>query len=85
MRWFVVTPPYEYQEVIDPELGGPVYETCDVIEIEADSKRDALVLGVHVMLHDTRSYSWCLDQRKDGMNPFAGVKAEPVLEESACS
>jgi hypothetical protein len=78
----VVTPSYEtYYSDEPPEYGS------DVIEIEADTARDAISLGVKVMLNNlwrpdkyTR-YKYCKNQRLDGCSPYAGVKAFPVEEE----
>jgi hypothetical protein len=73
--WIVVTPEYGYTEVIDPEIGGPTYDVADVIEVEADTRRDAIALGVKAMLSDHRHYAYCLDQRGSDLCPFTGVKA----------
>jgi hypothetical protein len=52
----------------------------DVVEIEAATRRDALILGVHEMLRlnkesGGRHYKWCADNRSDDLSPFAGVRA----------
>ena len=71
MRWFIVTPAYErypgnaYGDPEPPEYGA------DVVEVEADNKRKALVAGVKE-LRRTRS-RWLQDH--DG-NPFTGLKVE---------
>jgi len=77
-----VTPEFPYQEIIDPELGGPWYDVCDVIEVEAETERDALLLGVHAMSEDHREYKWCRNQREEGLSPFAGVKVYPVPDDA---
>ena len=76
-RFVVVTPEFPYTEWVCPE-GGPTYDIRDVIEIEAETSRDAVILGVHQMLrsHDY-SRGWCQSQRLDNLCPFEGVKAEP--------
>ena len=53
-----------------PEYG------CDVVEIEADSKRDAVILGVSMLLKDHKS--WASMNRQDGLPPWAGYKVEEV-------
>lgn len=83
--WYVVTPEYG---VVIPILDygqGPVEYGCDVIEIEAETRRDAIALGVREMLRGGKGghgrgerYEWCRDQRSDGLSPYAGVKAELV-------
>lgn len=74
-RWCVVTPEFPYTEIIDPEIGGPTYDVCDVVEIEAENRHDAIVFGVKVMLADHGLYSYCRDQRDSGLCPFEGVTA----------
>jgi len=82
--WHVVTPPYPYTEVVC-EYGGPTYDICDVIEIEAETKRDAIALGVVEMLkggwadkYRCNRFSYCLDQRDNFSSPYTGVYAIPV-------
>jgi hypothetical protein len=57
-------------------LGGPYEPTCDVIEIEAETARDAIALGVVAMLKDWRQFQYCRDQRGDDACPYTGVRAE---------
>ncbi len=66
MKYFVVTPPYEQ---VYGEYGS------DVAEVEATSKREALVKGLRE-LRRMRS-RWLQDQASDRHSPFAGLKAEP--------
>ena len=86
-RWYVVTP--EYGTVI-PVLDtgeGPMEYGADVIEIEADTARDAVALGVKVMLENKwrpnnwMRYKWCHNQQLDRLCPYTGVRAYPVGEE----
>lgn len=84
--YHVVTPEYDYTEYVCAE-GGPTYPVCDVIEIEAKTRRDAVALGVREMLRGGKQgryerFRWCLDQRLDGLSPYAGVKAYEVC--TAC-
>jgi hypothetical protein len=73
-----MTPEYEVysQSQLEPAEWGR-----DVVEIEAATKRDAIVLGVKEMLKGGKRDDWtrnkyCLETRADGCNPFAGVTAE---------
>lgn len=74
-RWFVITPEYERYpgsyysfEPEPPEYG------CDVVEVEAETKRKALVEGVRE-LRRSRS-DWLRDQVGDNKSPFTGLKVE---------
>ncbi len=72
-RWLVFTPQYRHSSedgYEPPEYGA------DVIEIEAETKRDALALGVKAMLADHRHFAWCRNQRDDHASPYAGVTVE---------
>lgn len=75
-RFYVVTPPVGYVDVI-VDGQGPWVEEADVIEIEAATARDAIALGVREMLR-SRSYNYCREQRSDGASPYTGVKAHPA-------
>ena len=82
-HYYVITPVYD---VVVPVLDygqGPVESGRDVIEIEAKTRRDAIALGVKAMLNarygdfaDENRFCWCQDARRDGENPYAGVRAE---------
>ena len=87
-KWIVVTPEYGVLIPITDEGYGPTEWGCDVIEIEAEYKRDAIVLGVQLMLHGGKGghgegerYRYCLDQRSDHASPYTGVKAYLSSEE----
>jgi hypothetical protein len=69
-RWWVVTPAFPY-----------MYDVCDVIEVEAETPRDAVKLGVKAMLADHRLYRYCHEQRQDGACPYTRVHAIPCEEE----
>mgnify|MGYP001617182398 CR=1 FL=1 len=77
-RWFVVTPPVMWQDIVF-DGQGPWYEDPDVIEIEAETAKDAVAMGVKLMLK-SRDYSYCRDQRSDGCSPYTGVKAECTMD-----
>lgn len=77
-RYYVVTPSYE--------SGGDWYDPpetgSDVVVVDAPTKRAAIHQGVLEMLRSAgRMYRWCRDQRSQGCNPWAGVKALPYEEE----
>lgn len=84
-KWAVITPEYGVMIPVTDEGLGPLEYGCDVIEIEADTRRAAVVLGVKEMLRGGKGghghglrYQWCRDQRSDGRSPHAGVKAEEM-------
>lgn len=85
-RWYVVTPEYGTKINLGLDDGtGPMEYGADVIEIDAETARDAIALGVGEMLTGRSDgyggqYRWCVDARSDGVNPYAGVKAFPVEE-----
>lgn len=74
-RFFVVTPLVAYVDLISPDIGGPIVEEAEVIEIEAETGRDAVKIGVRAMLAD-HSYRYCKEQRSDDLCPYTGVWAE---------
>ena len=78
-RWFVVTPEFDYTDII-VDGQGPTYPVRDVIEIEAETARDAIALGVKEMLKQGHDYRWCRDARTDGVSPYTGVEAFPAQE-----
>ena len=84
MVWYVVTPEYGTVIPITDEGQGPMEYGCDVIEIEAEKRRDAIALGVREMLR-LPSFRWCADARSDGVSPYTGVKAWPKLPEETCA
>ena len=49
-RWYVVTPEYETKVPILDDGSGPVEYGCDVVEVEAETRRDAITFGVKIML-----------------------------------
>jgi hypothetical protein len=81
-RWYVVTPQYDMVVSVTDEGEGPPERGADVIEIEAETRRDAIALGVREMLRGRPGghgrgmrYQWCRDRRTDGCSPYAGVDA----------
>jgi len=75
-KWHVVSPEYGTKMPILDDGSGPIEHGCDVVEVEADTKRAAIVAGVRVMRADTRFCHYHSDHC-DG-NPFTGMKAYPV-------
>ena len=76
MNWLIYTPPFDYTEPVLDDGSGPTYQVQDVIEVEAPNKKEAIRLGVKLMLADKTRYSWVHDQRSDKCSPYTGVKAE---------
>lgn len=73
-HYYVVSPSYERMEPIDDWGLGPTYDTCDIVEIEAKSKRDAVILGVRHMLK-YYTFKYVHDQRSDRACPYTGIRA----------
>jgi len=71
--WRVVTPEYGEVVPVTDEGQGPMEYGCDVVEIEADTRRDAIVIGVKLMRTDLRRYRWF--DKCGWENPFSGVRA----------
>lgn len=69
----VFSPNYEthHATYVDPPEYG-----CDVVEVEAASERDALLLGVQEMRR--KRMGWVDDNRSDGKPPWAGIRVEQV-------
>jgi len=72
--WIIVGPEYGTVVPVTDEGQGPMEYGCDVVEIEAETRRDALVLGVRLL----RSQPYL--QNYPDENPFTDVKVERVLE-----
>jgi hypothetical protein len=71
--WLVCSP--EYGEVV-PILDdgtGPMEYGCDVVHVEAETREDALLLGVMLLKKQGARYV------VDGENPYAGVKVESMI------
>jgi len=68
--------------VISPEYssGGGAYEPpewgCDCVEVEARTKREAVILGVRKILREQGRGSWAETNRSDGQSPFTGYRAD---------
>lgn len=75
-RWWVYTPPHNHYSsgYYDPAEYG-----SDVVQVEAESRKEALVLGLREL---RRTHSdWVRDMESDLRNPFNGLKAERYGEE----
>lgn len=68
--WFIVTP--RYMLYGPTHLDPPEYGS-DVVEVSADTKRQALVKGVRE-LRRIGSH-WLQDMTSDGRSPFTGLQA----------
>lgn len=80
MKWFdVVSGKMTYQEPVPGVYGGPLFDTVDFIYVWAHTKRDAIRAAVRYWERHCRggltACCWPHEQRRDGLNPFAGVKA----------
>ena len=74
-RWLVLTPEYGEVIPITDEGQGPTEYQRDGIEIEAATKRDAILCGVRLMRARPRDYHWF--RHCDG-NAYVGITAEIV-------
>lgn len=74
-RWLVLTPEYGEVIPITDDGQGPTEYQRDVVEVEAETKRDAMLMGVRLMRQNPRDYHYF--RHADG-NPFVGVTAEEI-------
>ena len=52
---------------------------CDVITVRAKTRREAVSLGVALMLKiNGRDFKWCRESKYSGESPYRGVRAEPA-------
>lgn len=72
--WYVISPEYGTVIPIMDDGTGPMEYNCDVVEVEAETQRDALLLGVKIMRGDA-SCHW----HDDAECPYAGMKVESAL------
>ena len=79
-RWYlVVSPEYEYVEVVIPETGqGPTFETRDVAVVKADTAQQAKWAAARLWQEHARPSwdCWPAIARGDHKHPLSGVKAE---------
>lgn len=69
--WMVCSPEYGTVIPVTDEGQGPTEYGCDVVFVEAETRRDALLFGVALLKQQGARY---LD---DAENPYAGVTVEP--------
>ena len=80
-HWIVVTPEVGVVIPVLDDGSGPMEYGCDVVEVEAESRRDAIALGVRLMLRGRwREYTYCKEQRAARCSPYTGVRAELLLD-----
>ena len=78
-KWHIVSPEYGTKIPILDGGEGPMEYGCDVIVVEAETKRAAIVAGVRAMRAETR---FCRYHRENPeANPFTGIKAYPLADE----
>ena len=78
-KWWVITPEYGTVVPVLDDGTGPEEFGCDVVEVEAPTRREALVLGLRELKKVTKG--WINWYRDDTSNPFTGLRAE--LQEEA--
>ena len=69
--YYVFSPEHETYSANDidpPEYG------CDVYQVEARTRREAIIAAVRLALRERRS--WASGNRDSGITPFAGYRAE---------
>lgn len=72
-RYTVVSPPYLYHEII-VDGQGPYYEECDVVEVIANSPRDAKAMAIRLMSKEPHKYEHIRTCRSDGVSPYTNLK-----------
>ncbi len=71
--WYVVSPEYGTVIPICDDGTGPLEYEADCVRVDAETKRDALLLGVKLMRADP-TCAWV----RDAENPYAGMTVEPA-------
>ena len=77
-RWLVISPKYDNVIPVLDDGSGPTEPTCDMIEVDAKNKKDALLFGIKIMRKNFRD-GW--HNSDPGENPFKGMQIEEWLEE----
>jgi len=84
-HWIVITPEVGVVIPVLDDGSGPMEYGCDVVEVEAESRRDAIALGVGLMLRERGpkwdEYTYCRQQRADRCSPYTGVTARELTDE----
>ncbi|HKP75327.1 MAG TPA: hypothetical protein VJT67_07265 [Longimicrobiaceae bacterium] len=73
--YYVFSPEYETHSACWDPPEPPEYG-CEVYQVEAESKRAAIIAGVRIALKTDPDGSWAGVNRQDCISPFAGYKAE---------
>ena len=74
MKYLVISPEYQLLMPILEDGTGPTESTCDVVEVEAQNKRQACILGLRELKKIPRG--WINWYRDSDSNPFVGLKVE---------
>lgn len=72
-RWLVITPEYESVVPLLEDGSGPTEIACNVVEVKAATRREALIKGVRELRK--RKDGWMAEQKSNNANPFTGLKA----------
>ena len=79
-RYYVISPTYYYHEPILDDGSGPDEPACDVVEVEAHTKREAKIRGLKELRKIHKG--WINWHRDSDANPFTGLKVELIEEDS---
>lgn len=77
--WHVTTPKYTYIERVLDDGTGPFHEGVDWKEVETPTRRDAIIIAVREWLVEAPygyDVNYCVQRRRDGLNPYTGVTAK---------
>ena len=72
-KWWVITPEYGTVVAVLDDGTGPEEFGRDVVEVEAPTRREALVLGLRKLRLQRSRWIW--NQEADRRNPFNGLEA----------
>lgn len=73
-RYYVISPEYGETIPILDDGTGPMEYGCDVVVVNARTKREAKIIGVKAMRKKQQGwFGWCGSEYG---NPFAGIKVE---------
>jgi hypothetical protein len=77
-RYFVISPEWGEVVPVTDEGQGPTEYCRDVVEVEADSRSDARVLGLKLLRERPCYYRW---HGYNSDNDFAGLEVEPWVDQ----
>lgn len=69
-KWIVVSREYSYVEPVLDDGSGPTHYTCDVVEVDAENKKEARIAALKELRKLTRGFIY----ETNGENPFGGMK-----------